>query len=156
MITHRVSTSGYGALEVTLEAVQEVIMDLQDACKMAPQIEIAVEHVFADGLYMRKILIPKGVAFTGRRHKQDDLQIMFYGDLTIISDDGHCVHLVGQNEFRSMKGTKPFAIAREDTLWATIHHTHLTDLDEIEKELFEDEDVMFDFKTGRVLQEVLL
>jgi hypothetical protein len=40
-------------------------------------------------------------------------------------------------------------------VWITVHHTHLTDLEEIEKELFETEETMFDFVTGCVKQEAL-
>ena len=139
---------------VTREAAREFIYDMEQCIKSAPQIEIQVEHYFADGLYMRKIFIPAGLAFTGRVHKQDDLQIIFYGDLAILTEDGF-KRFTGPDQFTSKAGLKPFAVAYQDTLWATVHHTHLTDLDEIDRTLFEEDEHMFDFKTGKLKEEVL-
>lgn len=158
MITHRMDTTGYGVVETSPEEIRDTIFAMEsgliEAVKNQPPIEVEVIHEFADGLYLRKILIPKGCAFTGRVHKQNDLQIMFYGDLSILTEHG-TMHLTGPNTFTSKAGVKPFAIAHEDTLFATVHHTHLTDLREIEAALFEDETPAVDFITGHARQEVL-
>jgi hypothetical protein len=156
MITSLVSSSGYGVDEFTQEELREIVYSGEEWLRDRPQVELPVEHYFADGLYMRKILIPKGVALTGRIHKQNDLQILFYGDIEILTEHG-LKRFTGNASFTSKAGVKPFALAHEDTLWATVHHTHLTDLDEIERELFsQDESPEFDFATGKVIQEVLV
>lgn len=152
MITHVVSTSGVGAVEHTVEEVRELVYALEAKIKQMPQYEISVEHDFADGIYSRRILIPAGVMLTGKVHKQNDLNIMVYGDIDILTENG-LRRMTGFNEFPGKAGIKQFGIAYEDTLWITVHHIHLTDLDEIEKELFEDEECVFDFKTGKVKQE---
>lgn len=141
-------------LELTREGAREFVYGMEDALRQAPQVEIPVEHYFAHGLYMRKIFIPAGVALTGRVHRQDDLQIMFYGDLAILGEDGTFRRFTGPNQFTSKAGVKPFAVAYEDTLWATVHHTHLTDLEEINKELFFEDNCLFDFATGHVKEEL--
>jgi hypothetical protein len=153
MITRLVSVSGYEVPGNFLEGAREFVYDMEEAIKMAPQIEVEVEHIFAYGLYTRVIRIPKGIAFTGRIHRQDDLQILVSGDLVILNEDGTRTRYTGHAIFRSQAGVKPLAVALEETVWATVHHTHLTDLAEIEKELFFEEDHLFDFETGRVKQE---
>lgn len=147
--------SGFGVREHTPEEVKELIYSMESEMKKCPQEEIEVTHEFADGLYTRKILIRKGLALTGRVHKQNDYQIVFYGNILIMTEDGTMRQFIGPNTFTSKAGIKPFAIALEDTLYATVHHTHLTDLKEIEAELFEQEECMFDFETGKILQEAL-
>ena len=154
MITHLVEMAGHNAEMFTREGAREFVYGMEGCIKSAPQVEIKVEHYFAEGLYMRKIFIPAGLAWTGRVHKQDDLQIIFYGELAILTEDGF-KRFTGPDQFTSKKGVKPFAVSYQDTLWATVHHTHLTDLDEIEKELFEDEESLVDFASGQVKQEAL-
>ena len=155
MIIHQVSTQGFEVQEIAPEDLREEIYRMEGCLRQVPSEDVPVEHIFADGLYMRQIFLRKGLAITGRLHKQDDLQILIYGDLTIYTEGG-MKRYVGHAAFRSKAGVKPFAVANEDTLWATVHHTHLTDLNEIDKELFEDEPgAELDFITGKVIQEVL-
>lgn len=154
MIIHRIETACFGVKDRTPEETRGFIYDLENLIKQAPQIEIPVVHKFADGLYYREILIPKGTVMTGRIHKQNDLNIVYYGDMEVLTENG-LRWVIGAESFPGKAGIKQFGIAHEDTLWATVHHTHLTDLDELEKELFEDEESLFDFKTGEVSQAAL-
>jgi hypothetical protein len=155
MIVHRVSSSGYQVSEWSPEQVRELVYNVEALLKEAPQVEMPVEHEFAYGLYMRKITIPKGTAMTGRVHKQDDLQIVVSGEMSVLTEDG-IKRVIGPATFKGKAGIKPFGIAHEDTVWITVHHTHLTDLEEIEDALFEQEESMFDFDSGLVKQEALL
>jgi len=150
MNTRLVSTHGFGVAEAS-----ETVYELESLLKGLPQIEIQVSHKFADGLYYREILIPKGSAMTGRVHKFSDMNVVFYGDMDILMEDGTMKRVVGPASFPGKAGVKQFGVANEDTLWATVHRTDLTDLEEIESALFEDEDSMFNFKTGEVTPEAL-
>jgi hypothetical protein len=155
MITHRISTIGFGAAEPTPDKVRVAIRAMEQGILASGEfVELPVEHEFAFGIYFRKIKIPKNVCLTGRVHRQDDLLICLSGDISILTERG-LVRLQGPASITGKAGVKPFAVAHEDTLFATAHHTHLTDLTEIEKQLFEDEPHGFDFITGKVLQEVL-
>ena len=154
MITHQVETSGFGAVDHSPEEIRELVYAIENQIKQFPQIEISVTHKFSDGLYYREILIPKGCRLAGRLHKQSDMNVVYYGDIDILTEFGF-KRVTGQCSFPGKAGIKQVGIAYEDTLWATIHHTHLTDLKEIEAALFEDEDSEFDFITGQVTQEVL-
>ena len=153
MITHQVEVKGFGVEDHSTEEVRELVYALEERVKQLPQVDLPVEHSFADGLYMRKIKIPQGMVMAGRVHKQNDLQIIFYGDISVMTEDG-MKRISGPATFTAKAGVKPFGYAHEETLWATVHHTHLTDLKEIEAALFEDEETVHDFITGQV-KEVL-
>jgi hypothetical protein len=120
------------------------------------QAEVEPIHTFADGLYSRKLFIPKDHWITGKVHKQNDLNIVVYGHMKIMTSEGF-KEVAGPVEFTGKAGIKQIGYAYEDTLWITVHHTHLTDLDEIDKELFEDngEPKVLDFKTGKQITGVL-
>jgi hypothetical protein len=152
MITHRVSQAGYGVQEHSPEEVRAAILAAEGVMRQLPQVEIEPTHVFAQGLYSRSILIPKGVRITGKVHRQDDLQIMVYGDITILTPDGF-KRLVGHHVFRGKAGVKQIGHAHEDTLWITVHAAVETDLDRLEEVLYEDEGNVLDFKTGRAADE---
>jgi len=155
MITHHVSTTGYGEVEATPDKVRKIVYGLEQILMNGEMVEVPVEHEFAEGMYFRKILIKKGISLTGRIHKQNDLQIVFYGDISILTENG-LKRFTGPNSMTAKAGIKPFALAHEDTLFGTVHHTHLTDLAEIERELFEDEpNAKYEFDTGKLKQEVL-
>lgn len=153
MKTYRFPCSGFGAEDESYEEIQNTIKAMEDGLRETEQVEVPIWHEFADGIYYRKILLPAGVCLTGRVHKQNDLQIMYYGDITVITPDAS-VRLTGPNSMTSKAGVKPFAIVHEETLWSTVHHTHLTDLREIEKAIFEEEVGMLDFVTGKRLDTI--
>ena len=149
MILEEAISIGCGVGNYSPEEVRAAICAVEDHMRTLPLIEVQTTHKFADGLYYREILIPKGCAITGSIHKQADMNIVYYGDMDVLTEFG-MKRVIGACSFPGKAGMKQFGIANEDTLWATVHHTHLTDLDEIEKELFEDCHSMFDFKTGEV------
>ena len=155
MIIHRVATTGYGVIDLDPEEAKNFIMAGETMMKKMPQVDMETEHIISGGLYMRKLLVPKGTALTGRIHKFDDIKIVFYGDISVLTEDGQFKRVVGHATFPGKAGVKPFALAHEDTLWATVHRVHFDNLKDIEAELFEEEDHMFDFETGKVLPEVL-
>lgn len=115
-----------------------------------PQAEIEPVHVFAFGLYSRCLFIPKNHWITGKVHKQNDLNVVMYGRMRVLSENGFS-DVEGPTQFTGKAGIKQLGFAYEDTMWITVHHTHLTNLDDIERELFEDygEPKVLDFKTGK-------
>ena len=155
MTTHLMNTKGLGACDHTPEEIHDLIMAAETIMRQRPQVVIEPTHVFAQGLYSRSILIPKGVRLTGKVHKQDDLQIMVYGDISVLTEDGF-KRLTGHHVFRSRAGVKQIGVAHEDTLWVTVHATDETDLDRLDEVLFEDEPKIFDFGTGEVKIDVPL
>ena len=154
MITHQVSQAGFGVQEHSPEEIRGAILGLEGVMRQMPQVTIEPTHAFAHGLYSRSILIPKGTLLTGKVHKQDDLQIMVYGDCAVKTELGE-KRLQGFHMFPSKAGYKQIGLAHEDTLWVTVHATTETDLDRLEELLFEDEPRILDFKTGAPQPEVI-
>ena len=155
MITHVISQSGHGVVERTPEEIREAIQQAQDVMATMPQVEIPVTHHFSDGIYGREIFIPKGTLFTGKIHKQTDLSCCLSGLCEILTPHGWVKCETG-DVILSRKGTKPLARALEDTRWMTSHATTLTDLDELEEFLFEDEGPSsIDFKTGKPVPQTI-
>ena len=156
MVTHLVSQSGFGAAEYTPEEVRSAIASAQAVMATMEQVEVPVTHHFSDGIYGREIFLRRGTLFTGRIHKQNDLSVCLSGICEILTPDGWKRCEAGDITI-SRKGVKPIARAVEDTRWLTNHATTLTDLDEIEAALFEDEGFLpLDFKTGKPIQNTLI
>ena len=98
------------------------------------QVEIPVEHLFVNGMYARKIIIPKGTMLTGRVHKFGYIDIMLSGDITVATPDG-IKRFTGYNVFEGFAGRKRAGCAHEDTHWITVHNTDVTEPDGIEDHL---------------------
>lgn len=108
--------------------------DMEKVMKELNTIDIEVQHNFAPGNYARTMKISKGVMLTGKIHRHAHLNIMAYGDLTVVNENG-TTRLSGHNVFTSEPGTKRAFYAHEDSAWTTIHLTGETDMAKLEKEL---------------------
>lgn len=85
-----------------------------------PQVELKVEHHFTDGVYMRTMFIPAGVALVGHIHKHPCLSVIQYGEIAVATERG-MVRLIGPITLESPAGTKRAGYALRDTLFTTIH-----------------------------------
>jgi hypothetical protein len=94
-----------------------------------PQVEIPVESLFVNGMYARKILIPRDTILTGRVHLSDYVDIMLSGDITVATPEG-VKRFTGFNIFEGKKGRKRAGYAHEDTHWVTVHRTEIKDPEE--------------------------
>jgi hypothetical protein len=106
-----------------------------------PQVAIATRHYFAAGLYAREILIPAGVLLTGRVHRQEHLNILSQGEITVWTEEG-IRRLKAPYTLVSRPGTKRVGLAHSDTVWTTVHACQLTDIAAIERELLEPESAL--------------
>jgi hypothetical protein len=95
-----------------------------------PQIDVPLAHHFAQGVYARSGVIPKGAAFVGRVHLQSQVNIISSGDITILTETG-LVRLVGPCVWASPAGAQRAAYAHEETFWTTVLGTEKTDPDEV-------------------------
>ena len=141
--------------------VREKITTLEVAMSKCKQVEITPIHRFANGMYAREILVPKGVLISGKVHSTETVSVMSKGSMMIVNEDGSKVEVHAPYTHIGKVGWKRVGLALEDTVWVTIHRTDLTDLDAIEEEQFimvEGGVDMFDFATGKVrdtaLQEI--
>lgn len=118
------------SLEITTP--RQVVNSIEDVMRTMPQVELRVEHHFSLGVYARTLYIPKGVTLTGHVHKYENLNILVQGELKVLVGD-KIEHLKAPFTIVSPPGTKRIATAIEDSIWITIHGTHETDLNIIEK-----------------------
>lgn len=117
---------------------------LQVAISGLPQTQMVTRHYFADGTYCRELLIPQGVTLVGKVHKREHLCILLQGELTI-SDGESSRTLKAPCIFVSPPGVKRAGYAHEDSIFVNVHRTNSTDLDEIEREVIEQDPVaLFD------------
>lgn len=98
-----------------------------------PQVDLKVEHYFSLGLYARALEIPKGIMLTGKIHKFEQLNILAKGKMKLSMGEGYKI-VEAPFIIVSPPGTKRIAEALEDCIWITVHGTHETDIDLIEKQ----------------------
>ena len=100
-----------------------------------PQVECPLRHYFIPGMYAREVTIPEGALVTGVTYKYPQINILSHGRMRVmIEDDIH--EIEAPYTVVSDRGIKRIAFAVTQCVWTTILQTHLTDIDEIEKEFF--------------------
>jgi quercetin dioxygenase-like cupin family protein len=130
---------------------REQIERLQMEMLQRPQAELQAvadsmhtEHYFHGGMYARKLTRPAGTLIIGKVHKQDHYFLCAKGEIIAWSEKG-MVHLYAGDIIESKPGTKRVTLAVTDAIGITFHKTDKTDLDEIEKEMIEQDDLaLFD------------
>ncbi len=89
-------------------------------------------HYFAPGIYARELHIPAGMTLTGKIHKYAQLNILSYGKMQVLTEDG-IKEVEAPFTVVSPAGTKRIAYAHTDCVWTTILNTNETNPDLIEK-----------------------
>lgn len=115
-------------------AVNEQIETMESEMFKHEQVHIPVEHLFVNGMYARKIMIPAGTVLTGRVHKFGYVDIMLSGEISVATPDGVRT-LSGFNILEGKAGRKRAGYAHTDVHWVTVHRTEETDPDGIEDKL---------------------
>ena len=96
-------------------------------------------HHFADGVYGRSLMIPAGVALTGKMHKKSTLNILAAGTLAVTTDEGPKI-LTAPAIFVSPPMCKKLGVALTDCLFVTAHASQETDIAKLEAEIIEPEE----------------
>lgn len=116
------------------------ICDLQNYLSGMPQEQnMVTNHYFANGMYVREVTRPAGTLIVGKVHKHEHIFAITKGKLNVWCEDGEMKELIAPCVLVSKPGTKRVTFAVEDTTAMTIHRTDNTDLDEIEKEIIEED-----------------
>lgn len=128
--------------EVSLSSDQPVttldIWDLQKALSTLPQVEPVTEHHFADGMYCRSVFRVAGTLVVGKVHKKEHFFILVSGEMSVWSDEG-MKRVCAPHVWVSKPGTKRATYAHTDSTAMTVHRVSFISLDDIEKELIEDD-----------------
>ena len=125
-----------------------ISMELLMANSVSEEDDISPEHYFADGVYVRKLTIPKGTVIIGKKHRYSCVNIMVSGDITIFADgesERYSGHYIGV----APAGTQKAARAHEDTVWITVNAASSDNLEEIEKDI-----VIEDDETNKILTQI--
>lgn len=117
-------------IEIT---TREKVFALENEMLKFPEARVTIVpvHRFSPGVYAREITIPAGTLLTGEIHKYPQLNIMSKGDMSVLTEDG-IVRVQAPFTVVSPAGTKRVAFAHTETVWTTILHTELTDVEQIE------------------------
>ena len=118
----------------SLELVKGDIQALEDELLSMPQVDLPLIHHFAHGVYGREMRVPATVAFTGKVHKTNHLCVLAAGEMVLIASNGSEERMIAPRIFVMPANTKKAGYAVTDCVFMTIHGTHETDLDKIEKE----------------------
>lgn len=119
---------------VGAESVRAWIIDLTRTLLAMPgeKREFRVEHTVKDGMYMRKLFIPKGSLVIGKIHKLDCLNIVAQGDISVLTETGSARVRAGYT-VASPAGIQKVGYAHEDTVFINVFRTDETDIKRIEE-----------------------
>ncbi|CAA0276809.1 Uncharacterised protein [Acinetobacter baumannii] len=114
-------------------------------------IDPPIKHYFAPNIYVREMYAPAGSVIIGEMHKTEHICTVISGRATIYSEHGK-VEIKGGQTFVSPMGAKRLFVIEEDLVFQTVHHTKLTDLDEIRKELLVPDEEFQKFRLANSLE----
>ena len=91
-----------------------------------------VVHSFGPGIYVRQVTLKAGIFAVGHRQKQEHLNLMLTGKVTVIEDDGTHKDLVAPLMFTGQPGKK-VGYVHEDCVWLNIYATDERDIGKLEE-----------------------
>lgn len=132
---------------LTKEEIRETIVELENKIATT-EIEGRVvfygdtdfcplTHSFSEGMYLRKLTIPKGTLVVGKIHKHEHHNIITKGKAIVISEDKRKEIVTAPCTIASESGVKKIVYALEDTEWINVHHnpTNSRDVNFLEEQL---------------------
>jgi len=128
------------------------ILNLKNELLKIDQIDLKIEHEFADGVYSRKMYVPAGSFVIGKMHRFDTYNILLQGDVSVYAGDG-VNRIKAPYTFTSEPMVQKMAYFHEDSIWINIHPTEETDLEKIEEKFIvpESEIYLLDKETCKCL-----
>ncbi len=117
--------------EVMRARITELVASMLDVTGGGPGVELPLEHDLVDGMYFRKLFIPKGTLLAGQIHLVDCMNIVGMGDITVLTEYG-CRRLGPGYTGVSRAGIQKIGYAHEDTIFINAFRTDETDLEVIE------------------------
>lgn len=119
----------------TPEQMRGRILALKDSLLAAAgTADYPTEHLLCDGMYTRKLFIPKGTVLIGKIHRKDCVNVVAAGDISLLTELGTKRVRAGFTAV-SPAGLMKVGYAHEDTVFLNVFRTDLTDLAAIEEEI---------------------
>ncbi len=130
--------------EPDTELSAEKIAAYRSELSARPQVQPETENYFVpleDGgyLYCRKVTRQKDIATLGRVHKKEHLYIVAKGSIAIRGEFESIIYHAG-DVINSKPGTQRLVVSIEDSVTITMHKVSSMDIDQIERELVEDDE----------------
>lgn len=114
-------------MRARIDALTAFMLDLPSD----DQRELKVEHVFLDGMYLRKLHIPAGTLLVGRVHRRSCFNIVSEGELDVLTEFGSRRLYAGFIGV-SGEGIQKVGLAHKDTVFINVFRTDETDVDKVE------------------------
>ena len=119
-----------------LEKFQQIARGLSDL----PQVSCPLTHHFANGMYMREIMMPAGTVVISRIHLTKHPFAVTKGDVSVmrITELGQVIdvqRIRGPYWGITEPGTCRILKIHEDTTWVTFHMTDEREIERLEDEL---------------------
>lgn len=86
-----------------------------------PTITLPIEHIFSDGVYMRRCYHPAGILVVGKIIRQAHIFLLLEGQLTIVTEDTGSKMYVAPAIINVPAGIQKVALSHTDCQIATIH-----------------------------------
>lgn len=132
----------YGDQLQSAGATSEKIAAFRSELMALPQVEPDTENYFipldCGFLYCRKVSRAANIATLGRVHKQEHFYIIAKGKIAVRGENGLQTYFAGDVVI-SKPGTQRLVVSLEDSVTITMHKVSSMDMDQIEKELVEDD-----------------
>jgi len=121
------------------------ILDLEKTIidRELEQVEPPIEHIFAPGLYIRKMVMPAGCLVIGKRHRHVTCNMLSAGEMSIMtSDQSSGEQVTAPYFFNTDPNVKKMLYSHTECIFLNIHPnpTNETNVDQLEKEFIIDED----------------
>jgi len=117
---------------------------LQKAISKHAQYEPETKHTFHGGMYCREVCSAQGALIVGKVHKQEHFFMLLSGSI-IVTEGDNAKSVTAPCILNSKPGTKRAIFMVEPSVFATVHRTDTTTVEDAENELVEfDPDAMFD------------
>lgn len=130
------------------------VMHAEEEMLKQPQQKLPMEHLFADGVYVRSMFVPAGSWVTGKAHKTDHICILLDGGLTVTAPDGSLKTIEAPDMWVVPAGEKKLGYFHKDTWFANIHPTDTTDLEVIEQRVTYEPEEYEQLVMARALEEL--
>lgn len=121
-----------GSIMAVLEDEAEKIMLSMD------QVDAPVTHRFGPGIYIREVVLPRGIVALGHRQKKEHLNTMIAGKMILFTENGPRI-LEAPVTFTAPPGRK-VALTLETVVWQNIYATYETDIATLEEEFLDKSD----------------
>jgi hypothetical protein len=132
--------------------MKDKIQALKEAVSSLPQEQIPTQHFLFNGIYIRQTFISRGIFFVGRVHKVDHVFMVLKGSAEVTVDEQ--IHkLVSGMTLLCTPGTRRAGITLEDTVFAGVYRTDKTDIKDIQEEIVESVDCLYD-ENNRVISQL--